>query len=203
MAALDIGFSPSAAARAQNVPAKLVYLLGADDWAPEEVPEGAFVVYQGHHGDRGAAAADVVLPGCAYTEKAGTYVNFEGRVQATRAAVPPLSGAREDWKILRALSEVLGAPLPYDDAAALHARMAELAPHLARREAVEAPVWLNGQYVKAMAAVAGGKLGAPKPEPLRSSIDNFFMTDAISRASQTMAKCVLARQQGQPALAAR
>ena len=71
-------------------------------------------VLQGHHGDKGAARADVVLPGAAYTEKAGTYVNFEGRVQQTRAAVPTVGDAREDWKIIRALSEVLGAPLPYD-----------------------------------------------------------------------------------------
>jgi NADH dehydrogenase/NADH:ubiquinone oxidoreductase subunit G len=73
-----------------------------------------FVCVQGHHGDKGAARADVVLPGAAYTEKAGTYVNFEGRVQQTRAAVPTVGDAREDWKIIRALSEVLGAPLPYD-----------------------------------------------------------------------------------------
>ena len=69
---------------------------------------------QGHHGDRGAARADVVRPGAAYTEKAGAYVNFEGCVQQTRAAVPTAGDAREDWKIIRALSEVLGAPLPYD-----------------------------------------------------------------------------------------
>lgn len=69
---------------------------------------------QGHHGDKGAARADVVLPGAAYTEKVGTYVNFEGRVQTTRAAVPTVGDAREDWKIVRALSEVLGAQLPYD-----------------------------------------------------------------------------------------
>ncbi|KAF8071212.1 NADH dehydrogenase [ubiquinone] iron-sulfur protein 1 [Scenedesmus sp. PABB004] len=199
VAALDIGFAPSAAARSGKAAAKFVYLLGADDWADAEVPADAFVVYQGHHGDKGAARADVVLPGAAYTEKAGTYVNFEGRVQATRAAVPLLGDARDDWKILRAVSEVLGAPLPYDTREGLAARLAELAPHLAVRESVQAPVWLNGQYAKAMAARASGGVAAG---PLRSSVSNFFMTDAISRASQTMAKCVQARQAMQAELGA-
>jgi hypothetical protein len=81
VAALDIGFLPSANARKHSGPVKLVYLLGADDFSEADVPKDAFVVYQGHHGDKGAARADVVLPGAAYTEKAGTYVNFEGRVQ--------------------------------------------------------------------------------------------------------------------------
>lgn len=90
VAALDIGFAPSANARQYEGPVKMVFLLGADDYADADVPADAFVVYQGHHGDKGAARANVVLPGAAYTEKAGTYVNFEGRVQATRAAVPVL-----------------------------------------------------------------------------------------------------------------
>lgn len=149
---------------------------------------------QGHHGDKGAARANVILPGTAYTEKAGTYVNFEGRVQATRAAVPPIGDSREDWKILRAVSEVVGKPLPYDTREQLLARLADVAPHLARKASVEAPVWLNGQYVKALGDKAAA---APGAGMLRTTIDNFFMTDAISRASQTMAKCVQARQQQQ------
>jgi NADH dehydrogenase (ubiquinone) Fe-S protein 1 len=148
---------------------------------------------QGHHGDKGAARADVILPGAAYTEKAGTYVNMEGRVQATRAAVPLIGDAREDWKILRAVSEVSGAPLPYDNPKQLQARLAEVAPHFARKAVVEAPVWMNGQYVKAMGDGSSKAAGGV----LKSTIDNFFMTDAISRASQTMAKCVQARQQMQ------
>ncbi|KAF6255076.1 NADH:ubiquinone oxidoreductase 76 kDa subunit [Scenedesmus sp. NREL 46B-D3] len=192
VAALDIGFLPSGNARKHSGPVKMVYLLGADDFSEEDVPKDAFVVYQGHHGDKGAARADVVLPGAAYTEKAGTYVNFEGRVQATRAAVPLIGDAREDWKILRAVSEVLGKPLPYDTRDQLQKRLVEVAPHFARLQTVEAPVWLNGQYVKAMDAQAAA---APAGGVLKSPIDNFFMTDAISRASQTMAKCVQARQQ--------
>lgn len=192
VAALDIGFLPSANARKHSGPVKVVYLLGADDFSDEDVPKDAFVVYQGHHGDKGATRANVVLPGAAYTEKAGTYVNFEGRVQATRAAVPLVGDAREDWKILRAVSEVLGRPLPYDTRDQLQQRLAQVAPHFARLQSVEAPVWLNGQYVKAMGAQAAA---APAGGVLKSPIDNFFMTDAISRASQTMAKCVQARQQ--------
>jgi len=191
VAALDIGFQPSASARSAP-PAKFVYLLGADDYASSEVPDGAFVVYQGHHGDKGAARADVVLPGAAYTEKSGLYVNFEGRVQQTRTAVPAVGDAREDWKIVRALSEVLGAPLPYDSLGGVRARLADVAPHFALvNNSVQGAVWMNGEYAKGLAASpsvhAGGVLESP--------IGNFFMTDAISRASQTMAKCVQARQQ--------
>ena len=197
VAALDIGFAPSPAARAPGAAggAQFVYLLGADDWADADVPAGAFVVYQGHHGDKGAAAADVVLPGAAYTEKGATYVNLEGRAQRTRAAVPPPGDAREDWRILRALSEVLGAPLPYDDEAGIAARLAELAPHLGRAAALEPPVWLDGQVGRALDAAAGaGAPAAAAGGPLRTSVPNFFFTDAISRASATMAKCVQARQ---------
>lgn len=152
------------------------------------------LLLQGHHGDKGAARANVVLPGAAYTEKVGTYVNFEGRVQHTRAAVPLVGDARDDWKILRAVSEVVGKPLPYDTREQLLGRLAEVAPHLSRAQGVEAPVWLNGQYVKAIEAKAAGR---PEAGVLKSTIDNFFMTDAISRASRTMAKCVQARQQMQ------
>ena len=103
--------------------------------------------------------------------------------------------AREDWKILRALSEVLGVPLPYDTRDQLRQRLAEVAPHFARGESVEAPVWLNGQYIKAIEAKAGKVAAAAGI--LKSPIENFFMTDAISRASQTMARCVQARQSQQ------
>ena len=189
VAALDIGFAPSAAARAAPVgSAEFVYLLGADDYVATAVPENAFVVYQGHHGDRGAARADVVLPGAAYTETSGTYVNLAGRVQRTRAAVPTVGDAREDWKIVRAVSEVLGAPLPYDDIDTLRRRMADIAPHLGTLSEVQAPVWMNGHFIRTLE----GKAAAPGA--LRSTIDSFFQTDAISRASPTMAKCVVARQ---------
>ncbi|KAG2438840.1 hypothetical protein HXX76_005380 [Chlamydomonas incerta] len=197
VAALDIGFAPSAAARArraQGAKPKVVFLLGSDDFTEEDVPEGAFVIYQGHHGDRGASRANVVLPGAAYTEKNGLYVNFEGRVQQTRAAVPLVGDARDDWAILRALSEVVGKRLPYDSHEAVRARLAGIAPHFANIDAVQTPVWLNGEYVKGVEALAKAAPLQPSA-PLASSISNFYMTDAISRASRTMAKCIQARQQ--------
>ncbi|HEX9646376.1 MAG TPA: NADH-quinone oxidoreductase subunit NuoG [Alphaproteobacteria bacterium] len=155
----------------------VLYLLGAD-----EIDTGAlgraFVVYQGHHGDRGAQRADVVLPGAAYTEKSATYVNTEGRAQRTRLAVFPPGDAREDWAILRALSGALGRPLPYDSIAALRARMAEQSPHL------------NGldQVARATRAPFGSE-GAYDQAPFASPIANFYMTDPIGRASETMAQC--------------
>lgn len=195
VAALDLGFTPSAAALAAadaGHKPKVVYLLGADDYREEDVPEGAFVIYQGHHGDRGAQRADVILPGGAYTEKSGTYVNLEGRVQHTRAAVPPPGDAREDWRIIRALSEVLGAPLPHDTLDSVRARLAEVAPHFRQVNQVSRPVWLNGQYIRTLPE---GQRAAPGAGAFESPVANFYMTDAISRASQIMAKCVLARQQ--------
>ena len=117
--ALDIGFAPgagglSAAQMTTFGTLDVLFLLGADEI---KVPDGTFVVYIGTHGDRGAHRADVILPGAAYTEKSGIYVNTEGRVQmANRAAFPP-GEAREDWAIIRALSDVLGKKLPYDSLA--------------------------------------------------------------------------------------
>ena len=107
----------------------MLFLLGADEI---DVAPGAFVIYIGTHGDRGALRADVILPGAAYPEKSAIYVNTEGRVQmAKRAAFPP-GDAREDWAILRALSDVLGKRLPYDSLAALRQALFEAHPHLMR-----------------------------------------------------------------------
>lgn len=189
VAALDLGFLPSARARAGTAPPKLVFLLGAEEWTEAQVPPEAFVVYQGHHGDKGAARADVILPGAAYTEKFATYVNTEGRVQSTKAAVPAVGDAREDWKILRALSEVLGVTLPVESHSDVRRRLAEVAPHFARADSVEAPLWLNPDVLKAL----GSKQSKALPDPLASSITEFYMTDSISRASKVMAKCVRAR----------
>ncbi len=110
----------------------LLWLLGADELDMARIPASTFVVYQGHHGDRGAARADVILPGAAYTEKNGTYVNLEGRAQRGYLAVNPPGEAREDWKILRAFSEVIGQRLPYDDLAALRRRLVEANPVFGR-----------------------------------------------------------------------
>lgn len=112
VAALDLGYKPGVESVKKMAP-KLLYLLGADEGAVtrENLPNDCVVVYQGHHGDHGASIADVVLPGGAYTEKQGTYVNTEGRAQRTSPAVVPPGLAREDWKIIRALSEVSSSDL--------------------------------------------------------------------------------------------
>eukprot|EP00743_Colponemidia_sp_Colp-15_P001909 GILK01002079.1.p1 GENE.GILK01002079.1~~GILK01002079.1.p1 ORF type:complete len:751 (+),score=105.23 GILK01002079.1:243-2255(+) len=178
--ALDLGI-PSE--KTSNVPAKFVYLLGADDVSPSEIPKDAFVVYQGHHGDEGAYLADVILPGAAYSEKSATYVNTEGRVQQTRIAVRPPIEARNDWTILRALSEVVGKQLPYDNLREIRARMAELAPHLTQSDEVQ-----STNFAKLVME------REDKPEALGQAafsnvVENYYMTDQISRASQIMAKC--------------
>ncbi|SPO32697.1 probable NADH dehydrogenase (ubiquinone) 78K chain precursor [Ustilago trichophora] len=185
--ALDIGFTPSAAA-AKTTP-KFIYLLNADEINPESIPRDAFVVYQGHHGDVGAQFADVCLPGSAYTEKASTFVNTEGRTQVTRAAVPPPGAARDDWKIVRALSEVMGATLPYNDILDVRDRMFEISPTLVRYEVAEPSTTSAALAVEELAKLAKSSVSGT---PLLRPIQNFYQTDPISRASPTMAKCTAA-----------
>jgi NADH dehydrogenase (ubiquinone) Fe-S protein 1 len=132
--ALDLGVVPK---RSTDKKAKVVYILGSDNFRPEEIPEDAFVIYQGHTGDEGAYYADLILPGASYIEKTATYVSTEGRVQSTRSASTPPGFAREDWHIIRALSEELGTPLPYDSLDEVRTRMAELAPHLVKLDYIE------------------------------------------------------------------
>jgi NADH-quinone oxidoreductase subunit G len=182
---LDLGFVPGKGGRdlagilegASSGTIEVVYLLGADEFDTTKLGK-AFVIYQGHHGDAGAQRADVVLPGAAYTEKDGIYVNTEGRVQLGRKATFPPGDAREDWKILRALSEVLGRKLPYDTQAALRLRLAEVNPVFGSVDAVTAASW-------APFGVAGPVDAAPFVPP----VENYYRTDPISRASPTMAAC--------------
>lgn len=133
VAALDVGYTPGTDGLKASNP-EVVFLLNADAGVVtrESLPKDCFIVYQGHHGDAGAQIADVVLPGAAYTEKQATYVNTEGRAQQTLMAVSPPGLAREDWKIIRALSEVLGEPLPYDNLDEIRSRMEDIAPHLVK-----------------------------------------------------------------------
>ncbi|KAJ7168067.1 Ndufs1, NADH-ubiquinone oxidoreductase 75kD subunit (775) [Mycena crocata] len=187
-AAYEIGFIPSRAA-ASATP-KFIYLLNADEVDPASIPADAFVVYQGHHGDRGAALADVCLPGAAYTEKGSTWVNTEGRSQLGRAAVPPPGAAREDWKIVRALAEVLGVELPYDDLVAVRDRMWAISPSLVRWEGVE-PTSLEVAKAGLGSLSAIGKK-VPKGEKMELAVGNFYQTDVVSRASVTMAQCTRA-----------
>jgi NADH-quinone oxidoreductase subunit G len=183
--ALDIGFLPGQGGRdiGQIIDGigkgaiEVVYLLGADEIAGSHFGN-AFVIYQGHHGDAGAHRADVILPGAAYTEKDATYVNAEGRVQRTALAAFPPGDAREDWTIIRALSEALGKRLPYDHMTQLRRRLFEISPRFQRLGAVEPAPW--GEF---------GAAGAIDHAPFATPIANFYMTDAISRASETMAEC--------------
>jgi len=192
--AFEVGFTSPSTAVANTTP-KFIWLLGADEFNPADIPKNAFVVYQGHHGDRGAQIADVVLPGAAYTEKSGTYVNTEGRVQMTRAATSLPGASRTDWKIIRAVSEFLGAPLPYDDVAALRDRMVEISPTLASYDIVE-PVALK--QLSKVQLVDQNKGSKPTGEALKKVIENFYFTDVISRSSPTMARCSAAKETGNP-----
>jgi len=182
--AFDIGFVPDptglgAAAMVRPGGIDLAFLLGADeiDMAP-----GAFTVYIGTHGDRGAHRADVILPGAAYTEKTGLYVNTEGRVQfGERAAFPP-GDAREDWAILRALSDLVGHRLPYDSLRQLRSAMFGAHPHLRSVDQVT-----KGDAADIRSLAERG--GTPDRKPFASPVVDFYLTNAILRASAVMAEC--------------
>ena len=152
----------------------------------------AFVVYIGTHGDAGAHRADVILPGAAYTEKSGTYVNTEGRVQMTNRAGFPPGEAREDWAILRALSDVLGNRLPFNSLPQLRDRLYGAHPHFAGVDDVQ-PADPAGV---AAAASLGGRLTSA---PFRSPLADFYLTNPIARASAVMAECSALRQGRLPA----
>jgi NADH-quinone oxidoreductase subunit G len=182
---LEIGFVPQQGGRdlagildgAAKGEIAFVYLLGADEIDMAKLGK-AFVVYQGHHGDAGAHRADVVLPGSAYTEKSGLYVNTEGRPQMTRKAAFAPGEAKEDWAILRALSEKLGKALPYDSLDQLRKALFAAAPHLQKLNAIAPARWEGF-----------GAEGAVTARAFQLPIANYYMTDPISRASETMAKC--------------
>ncbi len=182
---LDLGFVPGPGGRdvagivdgCRSGQIEVLYLLGADEIDATDLGP-AFVVYQGHHGDRGAARADAILPGAAYTEKDGIYVNTEGRVQLARRTVFPPGDAREDWKILRALSAAVGRPLGFDSLAGLRRRLRDAHPVFAATDRVAAAAW--GDF---------GRPGAVDPAAFAYPVTDFYLTDPISRASATMAEC--------------
>jgi NADH-quinone oxidoreductase subunit G len=192
--ALDLGFVPGQGgqdvagivAGAQAGAIKAVYLLGADEIDGAAFGK-AFVIYQGSHGDAGAHRADVILPAAAYTEKDATWVNTEGRVQLGRRAVAPPGDAREDWTIVRALSDVLGHKLPYDNLGQLRRRMLEIAPHFAAVDRVAPADW--GAF-----ATPGTIDGA---SGFTYAVDDFYLTNPIARASETMAECSALAQGGE------
>jgi NADH-quinone oxidoreductase subunit G len=176
MGGLMLGYGqPGGIADLAAAAPKLLFLLGADDVDLAAFAR-SFKVYVGHHGDAGAAGADVVLPGAAYTEKPGTYVNTEGRVQRGDRAVFPPGDAREDWAILRALSDVLGHKLPFDNLDALRAAMAAEVPALGREGLVG-----YGWSAPKLSAKVSGPVGYP--------IKDFYLTNPIARASETMQRC--------------
>ena len=182
---LDLGLVPGVGGRdvesildgASKGEIDVVYLLGADEIDMAKLGS-AFVIYQGTHGDAGAHRADVILPGAAYTEKAGLYANTEGRVQrGQRAAFPP-GDAREDWTILRALSDALGATLPYDNIDQLRAAIVADAPQFAEIDTVVPAGELPD--------LAAGELDAA---PFETPVKDFYLTNPIARASKVMAEC--------------
>src|SRR5438105_4432206 len=176
---LDLGIVPGPGGRdvsgiiagCKSGDIEILYLLGADEIDTSDLG-GAFVVYQGHHGDRGARRADVVLPGAAYTEKDGSYANTEGRVQLARRAVFPPGEAREDWKIVRALSGAIGRPLPFDALRELRRQIWEKHPVLAETDLVSQARW-----------EPFGEAGPVAASPFAYPIADFYRSDPISRAS--------------------
>ncbi len=182
---LDLGLVPGEGGRdvagilegVERGEIEFVYLLGADEIDVSRL-RGAFVVYQGTHGDRGAPVADVILPGAAHTEKNAIWVNTEGRVQHGRLAVFPPGEAREDWKILRALSEVLERTVPLDNLGQVRRRMAEIAPVLGTEDVIVPAEW-----------APFGEAGPISAEPFRSPVEDFYLVNPVCRASRTMRRC--------------
>jgi len=178
---LDLGFVPGAGAMDFAAMAAggvdLLFNLGSDEI---DVASGPFVVYIGSHGDRGAHRADVILPAAAYTEKSGLYVNTEGRVQmAQRASFPP-GDAREDWAILRALSDALGQRLPFDSLAQARSALFAAHPHFAALDEIA-----SGD----VADLAKLPAGTTQPGGFASAVADFYLTNPIARASAVMAEC--------------
>ncbi len=183
--AMDIGFATEGGMETALDGAEVVYNLGADE---VEIEAGPFVIYQGSHGDRGAHRADVILPGAAYTEESGLFVNTEGRPQmAARAGFPP-GAAKENWAILRALSAELGATLPYNALAELRSAIVAAHPHLGRIDEVPENEWK---------AEKAGKLSG---KPFVYPVSDHYQTNPIARASEVMAE--LSKLAAKPAMAA-
>ena len=190
--ALDLGFLPGESGRdfngildaAASGDIDVVFNLGADEFDAQKL-NAAFVIYQGHHGDAGARFADVIFPSAAYTEQNAIFVNTEGRAQLANRAVNPPGLAREDWAIIRAFSDYIENSLPYDDLATLRAAMFEDAPTLGR---------LNHISTGAGFSISPDDtdVGAFSSDAFVSAIGDYYLTNAIARASQTMAECSLA-----------
>jgi NADH-quinone oxidoreductase subunit G len=176
MASLVLGYGQAGGlADIEAADPHVVLLLGADEVRADRFKR-AFKVYIGHHGDNGAHMADLVLPGAAYAEKHGTYVNTEGRVQRSEKAAFAPGEAREDWAILRAVSQLAGKALPFDSFDQLRRQMVAEYPELGRDGLIDLP-W------------SPPKLAAKAEGPVRYPIGDFFLTNAICRNSPTMQRC--------------
>ncbi|XP_014770963.1 NADH-ubiquinone oxidoreductase 75 kDa subunit, mitochondrial [Octopus bimaculoides] len=197
VAALDIGYKAGVSYIREKKP-KVLFMLGADEGSitRADLPSDCVVIYQGHHGDAGAQMADIILPGAAYTEKEATYVNTEGRAQHTRLAVSPPGMARTDWKIIRALAQISGVGLPYDELNDVRKRLYEVSPSLVQYgETEEANFFKQAQQ---LASLTKSELLPDPLKPQLTKLSEFYMTDTISRASQTMSKCVKAASTPNP-----
>ena len=181
---MDIGFLPkdgglNTGQIFNNDGIEVVYLLNADDFDMKALGK-AFVIYQGHHGDAGANRADVILPGVAYTEKTAIYTNMEGRAQQTKMAVSPPGHAKEDWKIIRKLSEYMGTPLKYDSAEKIMEALSALHPAYGHMGNLVSPDLFEPSLTNPK-EIQAGQLALP--------IQNYYMTNPIARVSRVMAQC--------------
>lgn len=175
--AIELGFLPARPFNTGDM--DVVYLLGVDNAETlHTINPSAFVIYQGHHGDAGAKRADVIFPGAAYTEKSGLYINTEGRVQMAKKATDAPCEAREDWKVLRALSEYTGAALPYNDLLQLRSRLVKEFPVFKAIDQVPVATWATFGLD---APVEGGALRYP--------VEDFYLANVIAKASPTMQEC--------------
>ena len=183
---MDLGFVPGpggkSVAHMLDGGVDVLWLLGADEVDTARIGASTFVVYQGHHGDAGAHRADVILPGAAYTEKSGTYVNTEGRVQRGFLAVYPPGDAREDWTIVRAFSQLTGKTLPYDTIDALRQRLEQVNVAFSR-------IGYLPRFGCSDLTAPSGDPAALSDTPFAPVVANYYQTDVISRNSPTMAEC--------------
>ena len=187
---LDIGFINNNEQNLDNI--KFVYCLGGDEYYKlKQIPSDAFFIYQGSHGDRGARRADVVLPGCSWAEKNGTFVNIDGRTQRSKAALTPPGQARNDWQIIRALSEICGITLNYDDMQQLRERMFDIAPHLENIDQIETStfnIYDDDIEPDRDQTSSTDSITQIKNEPFDKYFTNYFATDPISRSSLVLKK---------------
>ncbi|KAH7639614.1 nadh-ubiquinone oxidoreductase subunit g-like protein [Dermatophagoides farinae] len=197
VAAFDLGFKPSFEMNLEdNNRPTVMWLFGVDD-AGLQIPKNCFVVYQGHNGDIGANQADLVLPGAAYTEKQGVYVNMEGRAQQTLAAITPPLMARNDWYIVRAVSEISNRTLPYENLSGIRQRMSQLVPSLTDFNKNIQPIAIQPPSLSTRSTIKSETmkiLSNKKLTPMMKELADYYQTDIISRSSSTMAKCVQAVQ---------